>query len=62
VGGTARNRIARINSNGTLDAAFNPNANDHVRAIIETKNFNRYVIVGDFSQISNKCNRGQRKF
>jgi uncharacterized delta-60 repeat protein len=34
-GGAAvpRNRIARLNPDGTLDAAFNPNANDVVRAI-----------------------------
>ena len=34
-GGAAvtRNRIARLNPDGTLDTAFNPNANDTVRAI-----------------------------
>src|SRR2546430_2444793 len=34
-GGAAvtRNRIARLNPDGTLDAAFNPNANSIVRAI-----------------------------
>ncbi|MEQ1935625.1 MAG: choice-of-anchor D domain-containing protein, partial [Fimbriimonadaceae bacterium] len=30
VGGVARNRIARLNANGTLDAAFNSNANSIV--------------------------------
>ena len=29
----ARNRIARLNTDGTLDNAFNPNANNSVRAI-----------------------------
>jgi hypothetical protein len=31
VGGITRNRIARLNSDGTLDTGFNPNANDTVR-------------------------------
>src|SRR6476660_4016068 len=29
-----RNRIARLNPDGTLDVAFNPNANNGVRAIV----------------------------
>src|SRR5205823_251641 len=28
-----RNRIARLNADGTLDTAFNPNANGNVRSI-----------------------------
>src|SRR6202521_538077 len=31
--GVARNRIARLNPDGTLDTAFNPNANNDVYAI-----------------------------
>src|ERR1700680_4784908 len=31
--GVARNRIARLNPDGTLDTAFNPNANDDVYTI-----------------------------
>jgi Domain of unknown function (DUF5122) beta-propeller len=31
--GVARNRIARLNPDGTLDTAFNPNANDSVVSI-----------------------------
>jgi hypothetical protein len=31
--GVTRNRIARLNPNGTLDTAFNPNANGPVLAI-----------------------------
>lgn len=34
VGGTSRNRIARVNSNGTLDTGFNPGANDIVRSLV----------------------------
>ncbi len=30
VGGTSRNRIARLNTDGTLDTLFNPNANGPV--------------------------------
>ncbi len=30
VGGTARNRMARLNADGTLDTGFNPNASDQV--------------------------------
>ncbi|MEG4225837.1 DUF4347 domain-containing protein, partial [Microcoleus sp. N9_B2] len=33
IGGQARNRIARLNSDGTVDSTFNPNANMDVRAI-----------------------------
>ncbi len=33
VGGTTRNRIARLNADGTLDSAFNPNANDNVFSV-----------------------------
>jgi uncharacterized delta-60 repeat protein len=33
VGGTTRNRIARVAANGTLDAGFNPNANSEVYSV-----------------------------
>jgi uncharacterized delta-60 repeat protein len=33
VGGQTRNRLARINSDGTLDSSFNPNADDKVNAV-----------------------------
>ena len=33
VGGTARNRIARLNNDGNLDTGFNPNANSEVRTV-----------------------------
>jgi uncharacterized delta-60 repeat protein len=32
--GVTRNRMARLNTDGTLDAGFNPNANDTVNAIL----------------------------
>ena len=34
VQGVARNNIARLNTNGTLDMAFNPNANGEVESIV----------------------------
>jgi uncharacterized delta-60 repeat protein len=33
VSGQTRNRLARINSDGTLDSSFNPNADDKVNAV-----------------------------
>lgn len=33
VGGTARNRIARLNADGSLDTSFNPGANSTVRTL-----------------------------
>ena len=34
VGGVTRNRIARLNVNGSLDSSFNPNANNTVESIV----------------------------
>ena len=33
IGGVARNYIARLNPDGSLDTGFNPNANDYVYSI-----------------------------
>jgi uncharacterized delta-60 repeat protein len=33
VGGVTRNRIARLNSDGSLDTGFNPNVNSNVEAL-----------------------------
>lgn len=33
VSSTARNRIARLNSDGSLDESFNPNANDAIYSL-----------------------------
>jgi uncharacterized delta-60 repeat protein len=32
--GVARNRIARLNADGTIDPGFNPNANNHVYSVV----------------------------
>lgn len=49
-GGTTRNRIARLNPNGSLDSGFNPNANGVVYAI--QKLGSGYIIGGDFTVVS----------
>ncbi|TAG20753.1 MAG: DUF4347 domain-containing protein [Oscillatoriales cyanobacterium] len=46
IGGLARNNIARLNSDGTLDSTFNPNADDSVLAIAIDSSGN--LIVGGF--------------
>jgi uncharacterized delta-60 repeat protein len=48
--GTAINRIARLNNDGTLDAAFNPNVNNAVSAI-ELMPDGTIVIGGSFTSL-----------
>jgi uncharacterized delta-60 repeat protein len=48
--GVARNNIARLNTDGTLDAAFNPNANNEVRAIAVQAD-GKILAGGDFTSI-----------
>ena len=52
-GGAAvtRNRIARLNPDGTLDAAFNPNASDTVYAIAVQAD-GKILVGGDFNGAS----------
>ncbi len=50
VGGQVRNRIARINPDGTLDTAFNPNADDVVRSIA-LQSDGKILVAGNFSNI-----------
>src|SRR5438132_12314403 len=51
-GGAAvtRNRIARLNPDGTLDSGFNPNANSIVRAIA-VQSDGQILAGGDFTSI-----------
>ncbi|KKU71414.1 MAG: hypothetical protein UX98_C0026G0003 [Parcubacteria group bacterium GW2011_GWA2_47_26] len=49
VGGVTRNGIAHINSDGTLDSAFNPNANYRVRALVLSGS--TLYVGGDFTAI-----------
>src|SRR5947207_4012778 len=50
VGGIARNRIARVNPDGTLDATFNPNANSSVHAIALQPD-GKILVGGEFTTI-----------
>ena len=46
--GVTRNNIARLNTDGTLDTAFNPNANDRVHAIAVQAD-GKILVGGDFT-------------
>ena len=46
-----RNRIARLNPDGTLDASFNPNANNGIRSI-SLQDDGKILIAGHFSTLS----------
>jgi uncharacterized delta-60 repeat protein len=48
--GTIRNRIARINADGTLDTGFDPNANEYIQSISVLANGN-YMITGLFTAL-----------
>jgi uncharacterized delta-60 repeat protein len=50
VEGQTRNRIARLNSDGSLDTAFNPNANSAVFAAV-VQSDGKVIIGGNFSTI-----------
>ncbi|MCW5948863.1 MAG: VCBS repeat-containing protein [Pyrinomonadaceae bacterium] len=56
VNGTARSRIARLNQDGSLDTAYNPNPNAGVQAI----GFSgaKLVVVGSFSNIGGGASGG----
>ncbi|MDH3521797.1 MAG: delta-60 repeat domain-containing protein, partial [Myxococcales bacterium] len=51
VDGQSRNRIARLNPDGSLDSSFNPNANGPVRALAIQTN-GRIVVAGGFTTLS----------
>jgi len=50
VGGVTRNHIARLNSDGTLDTGFNPNANNRVSSIAIQPD-GKIVIAGFFGTV-----------
>src|SRR5207244_3676340 len=51
VGSLPRNRIARLNADGTVDASFNPNANAAVRGVaLQTDG--KIIISGDFTNVA----------
>jgi uncharacterized delta-60 repeat protein len=56
VGGQTRNRIARLNSDGSLDTAFNPDANSAVFAAV-VQSDGKVIIGGNFSTIGGATRR-----
>lgn len=50
IGGTTRNRLARLNADGSLDSGWNPNANGTVRQVMVRKD-GSIIIAGDFTSI-----------
>ncbi len=50
VGGTARNRMARLNSDGSLDSGFNPNANNAVYSVAVQAD-GKILLGGDFTTV-----------
>ena len=50
VGGAPRNRIARLNADGTLDSVFNPNANNTVWSTVVQAD-GKILIGGDFTTV-----------
>jgi len=50
VGGVTRNRIARLNADGTLDTSFNPNANGTVNCIT-VQSDGKVIVGGSFSTV-----------
>jgi uncharacterized delta-60 repeat protein len=49
--GAYRNRIARLNENGSVDEVFNPNVNGKISSIIILSNGEIYI-TGDFTEVS----------
>ncbi len=50
IGLTPRNYIARLNASGTLDASFDPNANNPIKCVVIQAD-GKIVIGGDFTRI-----------
>ena len=51
VGGTGRNRLARLHANGTLDESFNPNVEGTVHSVIMQAD-GQVLLGGTFSRVS----------
>lgn len=49
--GTTRNRIARINTDGTLDTGFNPNVDNNAVTAVALQSDGRILIGGSFTSI-----------
>ena len=57
VGGVARNRIARLNVDGTLDAGFNPDASGEIRSVAMQAD-GRIVVGGLFTTVGGVTRNG----
>jgi uncharacterized delta-60 repeat protein len=57
IGGQTRNRIARLNPDGSLDTSFDPNANSDVRPIALQAD-GKILVVGLFSSIGGQTRNG----
>ncbi len=55
--GEARNYIARINTDGTLDTSFNPNPDRSVSSLV-LQNDGKILVSGSFSNIGGQARRG----
>ena len=56
VGGTTRNRIARLNANGSLDTGFNPNANGNVYGLAVQAD-GKILLAGNFTTVGGATRR-----
>ncbi|MFM8561335.1 MAG: delta-60 repeat domain-containing protein, partial [Solirubrobacterales bacterium] len=58
VGGETRNRVARLNADGTLDTTFaNPNANNNVRSV-GVQGDGKILIAGFFTTVGGQARNG----
>jgi uncharacterized delta-60 repeat protein len=56
IGGQTRNRIARLNADGSVDTTFDPNANGDVDAVaVQTDG--KILVVGIFTSIGGQHNQ-----
>jgi uncharacterized delta-60 repeat protein len=55
--GTIRNRVARLNADGTLDTAFNPNVNNYVEELVLQPD-GKIFIGGDFTSVGGTSRNG----
>lgn len=61
IAGQTRNRIARLNPDGSLDNDFNPNANNVVRAMVSQPD-GKILVAGDFTSIAGQSRNKIARF
>jgi hypothetical protein len=57
VSGVTRNKLAHINSDGSLDMSFDPNLNNTVRALVYDQANNLLYVGGAFNTVNGSTNR-----